>query len=256
MRHALIGLMMAATAATASQAGVNVSIGINIPTYPRLVAVPGSAVYYSPTVDANYFFYDGLYWVFEGDQWLASSWYNGPWRPVGPEYIPVYLWQVPVRYYRRPPAYFHSWRRDSAPRWGDHWGADWRSRHEGRDHHGHHGHHARHAPLPNYQRQYTGNRYPQGDLQSQIQSQNYRYQPRDQSVREQYRQQAMAQQQLVQQQVQQQSVQQQQVQQQVQPPMGNPAQRGERSQPRGRGDGNQGHGDGNRGQNEGRGRDR
>ena len=256
MRYALIGLMMAATAATASQASVNVSIGINIPTYPRLVAVPGSAVYYSPVVDANYFFYDGLYWVFDGDQWLSSSWYNGPWRSVGPEYVPVYLWQVPVRYYRRPPAYFHSWRRDSAPRWGDHWGADWRSHHHGWDRRDHHVRHTP-APLPHYQRQYTGNRYPQLDQQSQIHSQNYRYQPRDQSVREQYRQQAMPRQQQVQQQLVQQA------QQPMQQQAVNPAQRGERSQPQGRGDGNQGRGDGNqgrgdgnRGQNEGRGRDR
>src|SRR5258706_6693192 len=118
MRKALIGLLMALTAASAAEAAVNVSIGINIPAYPRLMAVPGYAVYYAPGVDANYFFYDGLYWVFDGDQWLASSWYNGPWRVVGPEFVPLYLWQGPGGYYPPPPPEFPPWRPHAPPRWG------------------------------------------------------------------------------------------------------------------------------------------
>ena len=31
---------------------------------PELVVMPGYPVYYAPNVAANYFFYDGLYWVF------------------------------------------------------------------------------------------------------------------------------------------------------------------------------------------------
>ena len=38
-----------------------VSIGINVPTFPKLVAVPGYPVYYDPHADSNFFFYDGLY---------------------------------------------------------------------------------------------------------------------------------------------------------------------------------------------------
>jgi hypothetical protein len=220
MRKILIGLLMGLTLATASEAAVNVSIGINIPTYPRLVAVPGYPVYYAPTVGANYFFYDGLYWVFEGDQWLASSWYNGPWRVVGPEFVPAYLWQVPVRYYRRPPAYFHGWGRNYAPRWGDHWGPEWRARHDGWDRRDNHPRYSA-APLPGYQRQYNGNRYPHPERQAQLTSQNYRYQPREQAVREHYQQQGI---------------------QQAQAARGN--------------DHGQGRGEGNRGQHEGRGHDR
>lgn len=187
MRSTLIGLLMALGVASTSHAAVNVSIGINVPTYPRLVAVPGYPVYYAPGLNANYFFYDGLYWVFDGDQWLASSWYNGPWRVVGHDYVPVYLWQVPVRYYRHPPTYFHSWRRDAAPRWGDHWGPDWRARHSGWDRRDHNARYAP-APLPTYQRQYSGNRYPQAEQQVQLHTRNYRYEPREQASREQYQQ--------------------------------------------------------------------
>ena len=192
MRNALIGMLMALTTATASEAAVNVSIGVNIPTYPRLVAVPGYPVYYAPTVNANYFFYDGLYWVFDGVNWMSSSWYNGPWQVVGPDYVPTYLWQIPVRYYRRPPAYFHGWHANYAPRWGDHWGSQWVSRHEGWDRHDSRARYSA-APLPTYQRQYSGNRYPQAEHQAQIHGQNYRYEPREQAVREHYQQQGIQQ---------------------------------------------------------------
>ena len=62
-----------------------VSIGINLPLYPELVRVPGYPVYYAPRLDSNYFFYDGMYWVYQEDNWYASSWYNGPWGLVDPE---------------------------------------------------------------------------------------------------------------------------------------------------------------------------
>src|SRR5438445_6357912 len=72
MRHIFIALCMsllcAATAAPA-HAAVSVSIGINVPVYPQMVVVPGYPVYYAPTLRANFFFYDGMYWVLEGDNW-------------------------------------------------------------------------------------------------------------------------------------------------------------------------------------------
>jgi len=55
-----------------------ISIGVNVPVYPNLVRVPGYPVYYAPNLNANYFFYDGLYWVFINGDWYASPWYNGP----------------------------------------------------------------------------------------------------------------------------------------------------------------------------------
>ena len=79
------------------------SVGINIPVYPRLVEVPGYPVYYAPDGDSNLFFYDGLYWVYVDDRWYASEWYNGPWELVEPEAVPYFILRVPVQYYRRPP---------------------------------------------------------------------------------------------------------------------------------------------------------
>jgi hypothetical protein len=160
-----------------------VSIGINLPVYPQLVRVPNYPVYYAPGLQANFFFYDGMYWVLEGDNWYASSWYNGPWALVGPEYVPAYVLRIPVRYYRRPPVYFRGWRADAPPRWGEHWGSDWQQRRDGWD--------RRDrspvpppAPLPSYQRKFPHDRYPQAEQQPQLHGKNYRYQPRDPVVRE------------------------------------------------------------------------
>ena len=140
MRRAPIALwlLLATLAATPAlaQLSINfgnsgVSIGINLGSYPTFQRVPGYPVYYAPGVSSNYFFYDGLYWVYQRDNWYASSWYNGPWGLVGPMDVPLYVLRVPVRYYRHAPNYFRSWRADDAPRWGEHWGQSWEQRHSG-----------------------------------------------------------------------------------------------------------------------------
>ena len=159
-----------------------VSIGINVPVYPRLQRVPGYPVYYDPAGASNYFFYDGLYWVYQGDNWYSSSWYNGPWSNVQPMYVPAYVLRVPVRYYRSPPVYFRGWRADAPPRWGEHWGNDWQQRRDGWDRRDRS--RPPPAPLPIYQRKFPQERYPQAEQQPQLHGKNYRYQPRDPVVRE------------------------------------------------------------------------
>ena len=156
-----------------------VSIGIYYSTYPDLVRIPGYPVYYAPGVDSNYFFYDGFYWVFHSDNWYVSSWYNGPWDYVGYYDVPAYLLRVPVRYYRRPPPYFRGWRADAPPRWGEHWGRDWEQRRSGWDRWDRSSAPAP-APLPAYQRDYSGDRYPRAvEQQRTIRSEYYRYQPHE-----------------------------------------------------------------------------
>jgi hypothetical protein len=171
--------------------GINVpgvSIGINVPAYPSLVQVPGYPVYYDPRLNSNYFFYDGLYWVYLSDNWYASSWYNGPWRAVGPEYVPLYVLRVPVRYYRRPPTYFHGWRPDAPPHWGEHWGREWEQRRGGWDRWDRRAAPAP-APLPTYQRSYSGSRYPSAEEQQRsIRAEKYRYQPKDEVAQQHFQQ--------------------------------------------------------------------
>jgi hypothetical protein len=199
MRHALIGLLMMAAGAVAMPAsaqlsvhfsGPGVHIGVNLPVYPTLERIPGYPVYYAPSAPTNYFFYDGLYWVFDGDNWYASSWYNGPWYLVDPYSVPVFILRVPVRYYHHAPAYFHSWNAGYAPRWGEHWGSSWQTRRTGWDQWNRSSVPAA-APLPTYQRSYSGANYPtQVQQQAAIQTQSYSYQPRDTVARTYYQQRA------------------------------------------------------------------
>jgi len=195
MRYLLVVLLgvflFASPAAAQVSIGIGlpgVSIGINLPSFPELVVVPSYPVYYAPRGDVNLFFYDGLYWVYQRDIWYASSWYNGPWRVIGPEVVPAFILRVPVRYYRHPPASWVGWRSDAPPRWGERWGHEWEQRRRGWDQWDRRTAHAP-APLPVYQRQYSGNRYPVVEQQQVLHSQKYRYQPQDPVVRQHYQQQ-------------------------------------------------------------------
>lgn len=191
----LIVMLMLACSVTSSEAQLsigiglpNVSIGINLPFYPQLSPVPGYPVYYAPGVNANYFFYDGMYWVYQDDNWYASSWYNGPWGGVDPDTVPLYVLRIPVRYYQQPPVYFRGWQTNAPPRWGQHWGNGWEQRRSGWNRWNRKAAPER-APLPVYQRQYSGDRYPHADRQHALRNQSYRYQPRDKTVRQHLRQQ-------------------------------------------------------------------
>ena len=197
MRYALIVLSVLFWSSTSALAQVSVgiglpgvSIGINLPLFPELVRVPGYPVYYAPRLDSNFFFYDGMYWVYERDNWYASSWYNGPWALVAPAVVPLFVLRTPVRYYRDPPAYFRGWRQDAPPRWSEHWGNQWEQRRSGWDRWDRRSAPAP-APLPRYQRQYSGDRYPRVEQQPALHGQNYRFQPRDTVVRQHYQEHAV-----------------------------------------------------------------
>jgi len=185
-----MGMMLCTVTSATAQVSISiglprVSIGINLPVFPELVPVPGYPVYYAPRLNGNYFFYDGMYWVYQDDNWYSSSWYNGPWWSVEPEYVPLFILRIPVRYYRQHPVYFRGWRADAPPRWGEHWGRDWERRRSGWDRWERRSAPAP-APLPVYQRQYSGDRYPRGEDQQRLHRQKYRYEPRDTVVRQHY----------------------------------------------------------------------
>lgn len=193
MRRLLIAvpLLFAAIAPAQSQVNVGIGlsmpgidIGINLPAYPQLALVPGYPVYYDPRGSANYFFYDGLYWVYRNDNWYSSSWYNGPWQGAVRESVPLFVLRVPVRYYRQPPPYFRGWHADAPPRWGDHWGPEWASNHRDWDQWDHKRKRPP-APLPAYQRSYSGKQYPhEVERQRELQARNYHYRPHESTERQ------------------------------------------------------------------------
>lgn len=176
----MLGVATPALATVAIQFSVpGLSIGINVPAYPRLVRIPGYPVYYAPSLQANFFFYDGFYWVFQGDNWYASSWYDGPWGLVAPDAVPLFILRVPVRYYRVPPPYFRRWRPEGPPRWGEHWGPSWEREHRDWNRWDRRAAPPP-APLPSYQQRYVGPRYPRAeDQQRELREQHYRYQQRE-----------------------------------------------------------------------------
>lgn len=178
MRHLFLVMAMLLGSANPSLAQVSVSIGFNLPVYPELIRVPGYPVYYAPRLQSNFFFYDGFYWVFRDDNWYASSWYNGPWGLVAPEAVPLFVLRIPVRYFRQPPGYFRGWRADAPPRWNEHWGPAWARQRSGWDQWSHRSAPAP-APLPLYQRKYSGERYPLEAQQQTLHERNYRYRPRE-----------------------------------------------------------------------------
>jgi hypothetical protein len=194
MRYRLVLMLLLSPLAPAAaqvslQIGLpSVRIGFDLPIFPQLVIVPGSPVYYDPGSPSNYFFYDGMYWVYAGDGWYASSWYNGPWSQVAPYAVPSFVLRVPVHYYRHPPASFRGWHQDAPPRWGERWGSDWERQRVGWDRWDHRNVPAP-APIPTYQRQYSGNRYPPSERQHELHSQYYRHEPHDDAVKRAYREQ-------------------------------------------------------------------
>jgi len=194
MRHMIIllGMLWGPMAAAGMDLGMGdevpgESIGIDILAYPELDVVPGYPVYYAPRLQANYFFYDGMYWVYRDDNWYMGSWYDGPWWVVDPMDVPEFILRIPVRYYRQPPIYFRQWMPDGPPHWGEQWGTDWEQQRRGWNRWNQYAVPPP-APLPRYQRHYSGARYPRFmEQQREIGMQHYRYRSRDPEVWRHYR---------------------------------------------------------------------
>jgi len=109
----------------------SVNIGLHLGSAPALAAVPESPVMYAPTVNGNFFFYQGEYYIFRKGAWYMAPRHDGPWAVVAPEYVPRPLLAVPVRYYKAPPPEWNGWRAEAAPRWQTEYGRRW---HDRRDH--------------------------------------------------------------------------------------------------------------------------
>jgi hypothetical protein len=180
----IVAVFLIIAGAPRVEAQVSVNVGVNLGVFPNLVAVPDYPVYYAPAVHANYFFYDGLFWVFNVNDgyWYSSSWYNGPWVYVEPFYVPQPILVVPYRYYRVRPVYWSGWVLEQPPRWGVQWGSAWEVRRSGWERWD-----RRHyviAPLPLFQREYVRERYPSPERQVIIYKEKYTYKPVDVHVRE------------------------------------------------------------------------
>ena len=113
-------------------AGVHVSVGINLPVYrfaapPPLVVIPGAYAYFIPDIGVDIFFYhDYWYRPYEG-RWYRARNYNGPWGYAAPGRVPGFFLNLPPNYRRVPPGHAHipygqfkkNWRRWERERYWD-----------------------------------------------------------------------------------------------------------------------------------------
>ncbi|MTW13861.1 hypothetical protein GM658_24925 [Pseudoduganella eburnea] len=183
MRKLVTSIALAAFACVPALGNASVNISIDVVQYPVLQRVPGYPVYYAPHLHANYFFYDGLYWVYADGVWYSSPWYDGPWDLVAVDSVPLFVLRVPVRYYVAPPPMFTSWVMSAPPRWDSVWGPGWAHRHRNWQRWNRAAVPAP-APLPVYQQRFTRANYPNEVQRRELVQQHYRYAPHDPQTRQ------------------------------------------------------------------------
>jgi hypothetical protein len=110
-------LTIAASLWPAASGAHGLDINITIGAPPALVVIPGTPVYYAPTVPANYFFYGGQYYLFANNAWFVATAYNGPWLAVPIKQVPAPILAIPVQYYKIPPGH---WKKHGPPPWAGH----------------------------------------------------------------------------------------------------------------------------------------
>lgn len=103
---ALVGSLVAPVPARADvNAGVNVARPpvLVIAAPPRLVAVPGSPVFYSPTANDTLFAYGGGYYTVHGGTWFFAASPGSAWNIIATDRVPRPVLAVPATYYKISP---------------------------------------------------------------------------------------------------------------------------------------------------------
>jgi len=122
MKKIIIGLVFIGAlfititwSAASSLAGVQVNVGIGIPLPPPLVIpvpppvipIPGTAVYFPPTIEVDMLFFGGYWYRPYRDHWFRAHFYNGPWVFVEPRRVPRAVISLPPDYRHIPPGHRH-----------------------------------------------------------------------------------------------------------------------------------------------------
>ena len=120
-RASMLSLALGAFAAVlvgspaTSGARVDVSIGINVPppgpfimsAPPEVVVIPGTYVYFIPTLGVDVFFYHGYWYRPHYGHWYRASTYNGHWVLLDTHRVPDVLVRLPGDFRRLPPGNRH-----------------------------------------------------------------------------------------------------------------------------------------------------
>ena len=134
-------------------AGVDINIGINVPPPPRIVVsappavvvIPGTYVYFAPSLDVDIFFYHGYWYRSHHGHWYRATSYDGRWVFVENHKIPYGVLHVPQNFRRLPPGYrqvshrefqqnWRAWEKDKYWERYEHWHHRERDGHERKDH--------------------------------------------------------------------------------------------------------------------------
>jgi hypothetical protein len=129
---------------TPSVAGVDINIGVNfpppppvvIPEPPSVVVIPGTYVYFAPTIGADILFYHGYWYRPHEGRWYRANRYNGPWVHIDRKRVPVAIHHLPPNYRHIPPGHQRIPYRELNANWKTwekekHWDRN-EDRHEGR----------------------------------------------------------------------------------------------------------------------------
>lgn len=85
---------------------------------PPLVVVPGTPVYYAPSLSVNFFAYGGQYYTHHNGAWFMATTHSGPWGYIAVQRVPQPVLAVPVAYYKVPPG--HMKKGGGPPPWAGH----------------------------------------------------------------------------------------------------------------------------------------
>jgi len=107
----LVALLLAGRLLAPAPAHADVNIGINVappPAFvvaspPRLVAVPGSPVFYGPSANYNLFIYGSRSYSFHGGTWFVAASPGSSWSLIATNRVPQPVLAVPATYYKIPP---------------------------------------------------------------------------------------------------------------------------------------------------------
>lgn len=105
---AAAGIWAAVALANDVNSGIDVGAPAPPPPFvvtapPRVVIVPGTAVYRIPSASFNLFLFGGRYYSFHNGAWFLAASYSGPWKQIAVAHVPKPVLGVPVSYYRIPP---------------------------------------------------------------------------------------------------------------------------------------------------------
>lgn len=105
-------LMVMPVSVYAADVSVGINVGVPPPppaivlsAPPPLVVVPGTPVYYAPSLSLNFFAYSGRYYRHHNGAWFMASSYAGPWSFIAVERVPRPVLTVPATYYKVPPGH-------------------------------------------------------------------------------------------------------------------------------------------------------